>query len=300
MTRTPEEMKRDARALAAEERNKIAVVKVDGELKKDEEKEVEEEKEEIEEKKEETKEEEIKVEADETKEDVEEKEEEIEKNEDEQKDLEKEKKEAKTDKEKERVQKRIDRLTAKNKTLEAEKDQLVKQLAAAKEGKETFTAEDMEARAKEIATAEVDQREFSNMCARLNKAANKLDKDFDDKIDEVTKEVGKIPSQMISVLDDLDNGAQILVYFADDVDEFERVKDLSITKMAIEITKLATKLGEKKLNLPSKAPAPIDPIKSAKKVDAVLTGKENMEDFVRKRNAQAAKRAEDRAKGLIR
>lgn len=310
MSRTPEELKADQRKLAAETREKIAVVTVkpEDEEKKEvkEETKEEETKEEIETKEEKTEKTEEKEEKKE--EEIETKEETLENNDtkleefdDEKIKLEKEKKDATTDKEKERVQKRIDRLSAKTKSLEAENDQLKKQLEASKEGKETFTEEDVQARAKLIATEEVDRREFANMCSSLEKGASKLDKDFGNKIDEVTKEAGKIPSQMISVLHDLDNGAQVLVYFSNDVDEYERVKNLSLTKMSSEVTKISLKLAEPvKPKVLSKVPPPIDPIRSGKKVDGVLRDNEPMDDWVAKRNAQVKKRAEDRAKGLIR
>lgn len=226
---------------------------------------------------------------DETKEEIKDNKEEIKTSEKTEADLEKEKAEAKTNSEKARIQKRIDKEVSKRKALETEVEDLKKQLAA-KTGDGKFTEEDVKSEAKKLSDQTIAERDFANACSRLEKAATKIDKDFGEKIKELGADVGPIPSAMIGVLDDLDNGGQVLSHFTSDPDEYERIIGLSPTKMAVEVTKLATKLGkpvEKKI---SKVPPPLDTLAGNSRSDTPIKDTDPMDVWIKKRNKQVEER----------
>lgn len=262
----------------------------------------EEKKEEVEAKTEETEEtEEVETVVTENKEEIET----IEKTEEE---LEAAKVEAKTAAEKARIQKRIDKEVAKRKVLEDEIADLKKQVAAKKaEEGEVLTKEDVEKEADKRAAQKFAQKEFDDACIRLTKAAEKLDKDFVKKINDIAKEVAPIPGHMIGILDDLDNGGQVLQHFTKDdetLEEYERIITLSPAKAAVELTKLSVKLGKPEPKKISKVPDPPTPINGNSRIptEVVLTDKDtkDMKTFVQKRNAMIKKRNEERMAGMRR
>jgi hypothetical protein len=73
------------------------------------------------------------------------------------------------------------------------------------EGEETLTEADVETRAEAKAAQKVADAEFTRACNRLADAAEKIDKDFSKKVEELAKEVAPIPSAMVATLDDIDN-----------------------------------------------------------------------------------------------
>ena len=270
-------MKLDGEKSAAElEREKIAVestTKEEAEVEKEEEGKEEEETEETDE--EETVE---KNEGEETEEEAEEEKEEV--------DPEKLKKTI------ERLQKRINKKTGSEKELKKELEEAKTALAKkAAEGEIVLTEEDVEklaiTKAKQIAA----QKEFDDTCNRLAKEAEKINKDFQENIKDLTDEIAPIPGAMIGMLGDLDNGGAVLNYFADHPEEYEEVIGLSLAKQAIRLTKLSEKLIPKKEKKEiSKVPAPNKPIKPANNTDTPLSDKDDMDTWVAKRNAQERKR----------
>ncbi len=216
--------------------------------------------------------------------------------------LETEKQEAKTAKEKERIQKRIDKEVAKRKVLETELADLKAQLAAkSSEDGVKFTREDVEAEANKLAEQKVSEREFTNACNRLADGAKKLDKDFDKKIQALSEDVAPLPGYMIGILDDIENGAQVLKHFADNQDVYEDIYMLSPVKMATAISKLGIKLATEVKPKPkqiSKVPAPNEPINGGAKTSINLSDKEPIEDWIEKRNRQVAERQAAKRAGM--
>ena len=114
---------------------------------------------------------------------------------------------------------------------------------------------------------------------------------------------------MIGILDDLDNGGAILNYLIDNLDEAERVYALSPAKMAVELTKLSTKIvkeaeekaaaekAAKKKEI-SKVPEPKEPVNGSAKLSEEPKDTDSMDDWVAKRNKQVAERAERKRQGL--
>lgn len=281
MAKTPEEL-----AAAKTEREKIAATTVNKEATKEEpEKETSEEDEDGKSTDDETG---LDGTSEDNQQQIEDTKKEIKESEKTQETLEAEKLEAKTAAEKERIQKRINKEVAKTKKLEDENAELKRQLAAKESGDDPkFTKEDIDKEADILANQKIAQRDFDNTCAKLQKEATKLDKDFPDKIKELGEDVGLIPGAMIGVLGDLDNGAQVLKSFTDDPEEYERLINLPPLKMATALTKYAEKLAKPKPKPLSKVPEPHEPLGGNARMDTPLNDKDSMDVWIKKRNAQA-------------
>lgn len=225
----------------------------------------------------------------------------IEKSEKTEEELEKEKHEAKSSADKARIQKRIDKEVAKRKVLEEENKELKRKLEAKPDAEKALTEEDVESRAEAKAKVKSAEREFVNACNRLADAAKKIDKDFKAKIDEVTEEYEPIPGMMIGILDDMDNGGEVLSYLANNPEEYGEVHGLTEGKMGRRLQKISDKLIEDKKPKPKKissAPKPNEPVDGNRISPSILSDKMPMEEWVRKRNADVALRAENKRKGF--
>ena len=143
------------------------------------------------------------------------------------------------------------------------------------------------------------QRDFDAAVNRVTKAATKTDKDFMKKINEVATEIAPIPGQMIGILDDLENPGVVLSHLANDPDEYERIITLPITKMALELAKLSTKLDKKPATEISKVPDPGKPIGGNRGTpSAAPKDSDDFDTWMLKRNQQVAERQERKMKGL--
>lgn len=197
--------------------------------------------------------------------------------------------------ENDRLKKRINKITAESAHTKTQLEQALASLQTKADDPEAkFTKTDIEREAAKLAKEQVLQEQFNSACDSLNKAANKIDKDFDTKVRAMTDEVGKlIPSEMIGILADLENGGEILAHLANNPDEFEDLVDLPIARMTKRLVKLEDKLIESKKPKPkpiSKVPDPPKPVNGNSKNPDQLTGNESMEEFVRIRARQAEAR----------
>lgn len=206
--------------------------------------------------------------------------------------LEAEKLEAKTAGEKAKIQRRIDREVGKRKELENRIKELEAKLAAEPDKENALTEEEVEKRAETKANAKQMQREFDQASNRLYDAGVKADKDFPAKIKAMADDIGGIPGHLVGILDDLDNGGEVLVYFTANPDEAEEMYQMNPAKAALKLAKLSAKLETDKKPKPkeiSKVPDPVSAIKGGDKNPDVLpkdpTG--NMAEFVRIRAKQA-------------
>jgi hypothetical protein len=281
-TKTPVELAREAIAKNTQSRT------ADGDK--------EPEKEEVE--KEVEKEEENEEEGEEEDEDGEKEEEEVEETDEEKAAREaREKAEAKAQRKDARIQRRIDTAVAAQRKAETELAELKATIDANPDKK--LTEAEVQTRAEAIAADKLAQanlerlqKEFNANCDRLQEAATKADKLFTPKVVEMTNDLGPIPSRIIGILADLDNGPDVLRLMVDDIDEAEKLYDLKDRpeKLAIAIVRLADKLAEANKPKPkklSKVPAQGDPIKPKGNVQSnVITGKESTEDYIAKRTAQ--------------
>lgn len=203
-----------------------------------------------------------------------------------------------------RIQKRIDKLTASNKNYEAEIARLQKQLEA--KPIEGVTEEDIERMAEERANKKLQDKlqkdaesQFFAMCDRLESEATKVDKNFPKKVEELVKEIGMpIPGTLMTIVSELDNenGGAVLNYLTDNPDEAEEIYKLSERKMTQKLIRISDKLKDvtpKPTRQRSNVPEPVTPINERNtNSDLIITGKESMDDFARKR----AKQIEERRK----
>lgn len=217
---------------------------------------------------------------------------------------------AKEKRKSDRIQKRIDKAVAGQRIAEAEILKLKEQLAANPDKK--LTEAEVQTRAEAIAAEKVAaqnleqlQKEFVKNCDKLQDAAEKIDKEFTPKVKAMAEELGAIPYQVINILNDLDNGANVLKYLVDDIDEAEKVYDLAAEKvyklnpekLAIKLVRISDKLAEAdkpKAKVISKVPNNITPVNGSRVASTTITGKESTEDYVKKRTVQIKQRNKER------
>ena len=272
----------DPKAKLREELAKGNLVKSEGGTPDPEEEEEEESEEEEEEEEEEKEEEEKKEETEEEKKEREDK----------------EKIEAKAQRKQDRMQRRIDKAVADRNTAQEEIARLKAQLEANPEQK--LTAEEVEALAEAKAAKKVAEKEqaalqanFEKDCDTLQKAATKIDKDFNDKINELAEDIGPIPSFMIGILSDLDNGGEVLAHIASDdelAEDIWKAKPAKMTRLIVEISnKLADAAKPKKKQI-SRVPDPGTPVKNNRIINNQITEADtkNMDVYVAKRQRQMA------------
>ena len=212
--------------------------------------------------------------------------------------------EAKNRRKEDRIQKRIDKAVAAQRVAEAEVIKLKEQLAANPD--KTLTEEEVQRRADAIASEKITakelenlQKEFNKNCDKIQASAEKLDKEFNKKIHEIAADLGPLPTRMMNVLFDLDNGADVLNFLASDVDEAERIYDLQNKpeKLGIALSKISDKLAEAKKPKPkeiSKVPDPMAPVNGNRVQSTQIVAKDmtpdGMENYVRKRQLQIEQR----------
>lgn len=207
---------------------------------------------------------------------------------------------SKTKRSQERIQKRIDKAVAGQKAAEAELLKLKQQLEANPDKK--LTEEEVQSRAEAIAAEKVAakemervQLEFNKACDKLQDAANKLDDKFDIKVRAMAEELGPIPTRVINIISDLDNGAEVLKFLVDDIDKAEEIYDLNNRpeKLAIALVRISDKIEAAKAPKPkpiSKVPDAVKPVNGTRVHSTAITGNdtkpENMDSYVRKRQQQ--------------
>lgn len=219
-------------------------------------------------------------------------------------------------KEREAAEKVVAKAKRKNDRMQARIDEATAAAKAAKAELEAFkianpdvklTEEEVQSRAQKIADDKLaakraadTQKSFDDACAKLAKDATKIDKDFDDKVNDMADQFGPIPSFMIGVLEDFDNGAEVLAHIVNDEDVAEKIYNLKVSpaKMTKELVAISNKLIEAKKKPRreiSKVPDPVEPVNGSRHVSTVITEADtkNMDSYVAKRRLQmeAAKKA---------
>jgi hypothetical protein len=213
---------------------------------------------------------------------------------------EKEEKEAKRIRKEERQQRKWDRLAAERNAALEEAERLRKQIA--ENNPDGLTEEEVERRAEEKANkklqdkeAERKAREFDKSIRDLEIAAKKVDPKFDDKLNEMTAELDrKVPGEVISILSDLDhkNGGEVLNYLTENIDEADDIFDMSLHRMTQKLIRISDKLKDAKkdgkTSTRRQPPPPLNTVReSGRPESTTLTGKEDMDTFVRMRERQS-------------
>jgi len=195
----------------------------------------------------------------------------------------------------ERLKRRISTKSSSEKELKEQLVEIQSKLKKIEEdGASTLTEEDVKTRAAKEAEAIVAQREFDNACNRLAEEAEKIDKNFTSKVVELGEDYGKIPPVMIDILDDIKTGGAVLNYLCDNPEEYEKIRVMKPGRMATKLTEISEQLKPKKaVKEISKVPDPIKPVKQGSGSEngvITITGKEDMKEFVRKREEQIARK----------
>ena len=193
----------------------------------------------------------------------------------------------------ERLKKRIGKKTGSEKELKKELDELKNKLKALEEeGKPTLTEEDVETRAEKLAKEKQAQKEFDAACNRLADEAIKIDKNFNNKVQELAEDVAPIPGHVIGMLDDIERGGAVLNYLCDNPEEYEELLGMSMAKQAIRLSKLSEKVKPVKPRKEiSKVPEVKEPVKPSNNSDVVvLSDKDDMATWIEKRNKQLAQK----------
>lgn len=231
-------------------------------------------------------------------------------NDDEEKEDEEEEEKELTEEQKEieALRKKLERAQRRAGKTAAERDdnkKRVKELEAAlaakvEEGTQPLTEEEVNRRAREIADNDLTQREFNKAQDKLIEAALKVDKTFMSKINDLAADVAPLPSFFIGALDNLDNdnGGAVLNYLTDNPDEYEDIlKKNDPTKIITKLIRISDKLHEASKPKPKKVSNTPEPPKAPKgnnkNPDALpVNPTDNMEEYVRVRNAQDKARRE--------
>jgi len=204
-----------------------------------------------------------------------------------------------------KLKKTIERLKRRVSTKASEARENAKLLAEAKaklaavedeEGKAILTEEDVETRAEQLAEQKRLAKEFNDTLEKLEDEAKAIDKDFPTKVTELGEDYGKIPPIMIDMLGDIKYGGAVLNYLCDNPEDYESIRKMKPGKMLVKLGEISEKVKPKRVTREvSRVPAPNKPISSSNNQDTVtITGKESMDDWVRKRNLQIAKKREAR------
>lgn len=206
----------------------------------------------------------------------------------------------KEDKKQARHQRKWDKLAGEKIVAENEVKRLKAQLE--EKPKEGLTEEEIDRRAQVIADIKLKEKEAKEAEANLKKAvdklvddANKVDKEFQKKINAVSEETGaKMPTYMVDILTELDNenGHEILNQLANDADLFEEVCALPERKMTQRLIRMSDKIKEakdkEKNRKAPRLPDPIETVDGNNNRGNSLPAKptQNMDEFVRVRAKQ--------------
>ena len=111
--------------------------------------------------------------------------------------------------------------------------------------------------------------------------------DFEDVVRSPNVKITEIMRDAILDIDDLDMQAEVSYYLGQNPKEVLAWNRLSPLRQAKEIGKLEARLSAKPASKrPSAAPKPVSPVSGGKTDSSVITGDEDFETFVKKRNKQ--------------
>lgn len=204
--------------------------------------------------------------------------------------------------------KRIEVLTSKLRSTEGDLAITRSQLAqSGGESDEAFELRVQQA-AQQRAGALAQEQKFNDDSLAVVIEARKVFPDFDQKmggfgqlLDLRTPEGAGAYRQFISTALETGNAGPVLYALAGDLDEAARVMNLSPTKQAIEMTRLAAKAP---LDPITKAPKPIVPISRRTEShdeidpgDAARADQLSTAEWMKRRNAQVAEQSKDQRRG---
>lgn len=188
-------------------------------------------------------------------------------------------------------QKRLNDITAKNRDILTQNENLKRQLADALEGKLPATEEEINKRAKAEAARIAQQTDFDRRC---NEAADKGSAEFTDFTDAVTNlgAAGAFDSPLIGSVLELDEPHKMLYKLGKDPELAERLMNMTPAKQAIELARMEAAARTPKPKQISKAPPPITPVTTGNTKAKIDLNDEEvpMADWLAERNRQLESR----------
>lgn len=160
------------------------------------------------------------------------------------------------------VQRRIDQLTREK--HEANRRAEEAEARAVQRETQTTEAQPTNLSAKDIDRAveqRLKQRDFDSACNKVFEAGKKEFPDFDSSL-KTFQMLGGAPAEFLEAVTSLENGHKVLQHLGQDPDAASHLLSLPPLKMALELARLETSLGQAKPASVSKAPPPITPIGS--------------------------------------
>jgi len=152
-------------------------------------------------------------------------------------------------------------------------------------GSEQLTQAQIDARAREI----VQQQTFRQAVESTIEAGTKEFADFNDKCNLLADFGANDVPYFLPIITDTPNGHKVLQYLGSNAHEAERILNLPERKMAVEIDRIAAKVGKPTPVAVSKAPPPVSPIDGTARA-TVSPDKMNDEEFDKWYAAQRAKK----------
>lgn len=156
----------------------------------------------------------------------------------------------------------------------------------AKVAPQTATQAQIEAEARRI----VEQQSFDNSCNTAFEQGVKAHGDSFKESVNTLQAMGVMDRTFIQAALDTEKASDVLHFLGQNPDEAERISSLTPTKMAIALDRIAAKASAKPQAPVSKAPAPVKPVGGKSANSAGDPDKMNMDDWLKWREAQLAKR----------
>lgn len=151
-------------------------------------------------------------------------------------------------------ERRIGKLTAEKYALQAELEKLRSQISQPKEE----NAVDVN----KLVEEKLAQREFDKKCNDIFQAGLKNHEGFQESLEKL-RDLEVMTPQFINLITDLDKADEVLYYLGNNPEEADRIRDASPAKQAMELAKLDARLSQPKKDTVSKAPAPVETVKTA-------------------------------------
>lgn len=127
-------------------------------------------------------------------------------------------------------------------------------------GERTYSQAELQAEAARLAKAEAGQMDFRRKFDNIHKkAVETYGAENVQKSIALISELGGLDANHLTMIYATDNPEKVLYELGSKPEEFQRIMELEFPQRVVELTKMGLKM-DKKQAIPSKTPAPVDPI----------------------------------------
>ncbi len=174
----------------------------------------------------------------------------------------------------------------------AEAEALRKQVLAMQNGEQSDVArprqsdEEIEARVLAKVRQESAVADFNSKCNAVAEQGKEKFPDFNKRVDILNQSLGGIPPEFLESVIEFPNAPEIIHSLGGDLDEADRILNLPIRRQAIELARLSDKLGKVKQTPISRAPNPVNPVSTGRRVESGLDDSLSHSEWLRRRNEQ--------------